>query len=170
MTLSNSLPGKLSSKSLLMAFLTGLVQQAKLNASKCAFATTSPTETRHGPWTLIDNWNTNPFAGIIDTVYPYANQILDITNAFVVPNYFPSVNTVLADPRQAPPQMSLANGTTSPTRTDIIYSFHRKSEFKSGREYIALCCSFQRWSRRQCPRYSPASSRITLYHAWPHLL
>ena len=96
-----------------MAFLTGLVQLTQLNASKGALTPTSQTEPRHEVWSLIDIRNTNPFAGPIDTVYPYANQILDITNVFVVPGSCPKVNPVFPNPRQGLPQMSYANNTRS---------------------------------------------------------
>ncbi|GFG14798.1 hypothetical protein IFM61392_08642 [Aspergillus lentulus] len=68
-----------------MAFLTGLSRQANLTISKSALMAISQVETSHNIWSLLNVFNTSPFSDPADTVYPYANQILDTTNAFVVP-------------------------------------------------------------------------------------
>ena len=96
-----------------MAFLTGLVQQAQLNASKGALTAVAETESRHNTWTLIDIWNVDPFAGPSDTSFPYANQILDTTNSFVVPGSCPPANPQYPYPSQNLPTLTAAQGTTS---------------------------------------------------------
>ncbi|KAI1338962.1 hypothetical protein F5Y15DRAFT_416274 [Xylariaceae sp. FL0016] len=96
-----------------MAFLTGLVQQAKLPSSQGAMIAIAETESRHEVWSLIEIWKTNPFGGPADTVFPYANEILDTTRAFIVPGSCPSENPVYPSPRQGLPALSAAKGTTS---------------------------------------------------------
>ncbi|KIW12153.1 hypothetical protein PV08_09428 [Exophiala spinifera] len=96
-----------------MAFLTGLELQARLGASRAALVAISATESRHNTWSLIDNWKSVPFAGPSDTVYPYANQILDFTNQWVVEGSCPSQNPVYPAPRQHLPQMNPIKGTKS---------------------------------------------------------
>jgi hypothetical protein len=88
-----------------MVFASSLVQQAKLNPSKGAIVGIGETETRHALWALIDVWGEDPFGGPIDTPYPYANQILDSTNKFIIPGSCPSVNPVYPSPRQNIPQI-----------------------------------------------------------------
>ncbi|GIK01773.1 hypothetical protein Aspvir_005814 [Aspergillus viridinutans] len=51
-------------------------------------------------WSLLDVFNTSPLSSPADTVYPYTNQILDTTNAFVVPGSCPKANPVYPNPRQ----------------------------------------------------------------------
>lgn len=96
-----------------MAFLTGLVQQAKLNATKGALVAIAEVESRHNTWALIDVWGANPFSGPSDTVYPYANQILDITNQFIVPGSCPAENPVYPSPRQNLPPLSFNMSTST---------------------------------------------------------
>ncbi|KAG0645494.1 hypothetical protein D0Z07_8545 [Hyphodiscus hymeniophilus] len=96
-----------------MAFITGLAEQAKLNSSKGALVAIGETESRHNTWSLIDIWNISPFAGPADTSYPYANQILDLTNVFVVNGSCPVENPTYPAPRQNLPRFASANGTKS---------------------------------------------------------
>ncbi|KAL7625702.1 hypothetical protein AAE478_004923 [Parahypoxylon ruwenzoriense] len=98
-----------------MSFLTGLVQQATLPSSQGAMLAIAETEARHEVWSLIEIWKTNPFAGPSDTVFPYANQILDTTNAFVVPGSCPRPNPEYPSPRQDLPALGAAAGTKSLT-------------------------------------------------------
>ncbi|KAI2615941.1 hypothetical protein GGR54DRAFT_256046 [Hypoxylon sp. NC1633] len=98
-----------------MAFLTGLVQSAKLPSSHAALTAIAETEARHETWSLIEIWKANPFAGPSDTVFPYANQILDTTNGFIVPGSCPKVNPVYPNPRQGLPALSAASDTKSLT-------------------------------------------------------
>ncbi|GIC87263.1 uncharacterized protein Aud_003647 [Aspergillus udagawae] len=91
-----------------MAFLTGLSRQANRNISKSALMSIGQVETRHNVWSLIDVFNTSPFSGPADTVYPYANQILDTTNAFVVPGSCPKANPVYPNPRQDLPLLAFS--------------------------------------------------------------
>ncbi|KAI1104871.1 ferritin-like domain-containing protein [Jackrogersella minutella] len=103
-----------------MAFLTGLVEQAVLPSSQGAMVAISETEARHETWSLIEIWKTNPFAGPADTAFPYANQILDTTNAFIVPGSCPPENPVYPSPRQGLPALSAAKNTTSLTPGSAI--------------------------------------------------
>ncbi|KAI1503634.1 ferritin-like domain-containing protein [Biscogniauxia marginata] len=103
-----------------MAFLTGLVQQAKLPSSQGAMLAIAEVETRHEVWTLIEIWKTNPFGGPADTVFPYANEILDTTNAFIVPGSCPKLNPEYPSPRQKLPALSAAKGTKSLTPGSTI--------------------------------------------------
>jgi len=122
-----------------MAFAAGLVQQAALNATKGALVGIGETETRHGMWALIDIWNVDPFAGPIETSYPFANQILDSTNRFIVDGSCPKENPVYPNPRQNLPQVSF-NSTGAPG-SDIIFSYNDPSnvpKFDQGKDYFAV--------------------------------
>lgn len=125
-----------------MAFLTGLVQQAQLNVSKGALMAVAETESRHNTWSLIDIWNVSPFAGPADTVYPYANQILDTTSAFIIPGSCPGANPIFPTPSQHLPTFSAANDTTSLVPgTHVTYNFSEPANqprFEPGREYYAV--------------------------------
>ncbi|KAJ6006408.1 hypothetical protein N7451_004352 [Penicillium sp. IBT 35674x] len=101
------------------AFLTGLQLQADLNVSRAALMAIGQVEARHNAWALIENWKVSPFSGPSDTIYPYANQILDMTNSFVTS--CPSANPEYPSPRQNLPQMS-AN----------------QPKFQTGKEYYAV--------------------------------
>ncbi|PVH83889.1 hypothetical protein DL98DRAFT_585359, partial [Cadophora sp. DSE1049] len=57
-----------------------------------ALTAVAETESRHNTWALTDIWNTNPFAGPTDTSFPYANEILDSTNQFIIPGSCPPEN------------------------------------------------------------------------------
>ncbi|KZZ94303.1 hypothetical protein AAL_05270 [Moelleriella libera RCEF 2490] len=125
-----------------MAFLTGLVQMAKLPASQGAMTAIAATETRHETWALMDIWKTNPFAGPSDTVFPYANEILDVTSAFVIPESCPKENPLYPSPRQHLPALSPAHGTQSlqPGAT-ISLNFTdpaNQPEFKKNKQYYAV--------------------------------
>ncbi len=142
-----------------MAFLTGLGKllyacgklksltalselQAKLPISRAAMVAIAATESRHNTWSLIDNWGASPFAGPTDTVYPYANQILDYTNEWVIPGSCPAENPIFPSPRQNLPQMTPGQGTTSiaPGST-LVLNFttpDRKPHFVAGKKYYAV--------------------------------
>lgn len=62
---------------------------------------------------MIDLWNVDPFAGPSETSFPYANQILDLTNAFIVPGSCPAENPTYPSPRQNLPPFTAAIGTKS---------------------------------------------------------
>ncbi|KAF4151677.1 hypothetical protein CNMCM6936_003812 [Aspergillus lentulus] len=88
-------------------------------------------ETSHNIWSLLDVFNTSPFSGPADTVYPYANQILDTTNVFVVPGSCPKANPVYPNPRQGLPLLAFSKNSTSATehkrdRVQIV-PFERKT-------------------------------------------
>lgn len=125
-----------------MIFLTGLVQQAKLNTSVGAMTGIAETETRHEVWALMDLWNTNPFAGPADTVFPYPNQILDTTNNLIVPGSCPPENPEYPYPRQRLPALSAALDTPSLTPGSTIQlSFPDPANqpvFEEGTQYYAV--------------------------------
>jgi hypothetical protein len=112
-----------------MAYLTGLVLDASLSVSKSALLAIGTVESRHNTWSLIDVWNTGPFSGPSDTTYPYANQILDATNAFIIPDSCPSENPVYPSPRQNLPQMGFVNktGTTGHPGSKISFRYTDKN-------------------------------------------
>ncbi|KAI0849045.1 ferritin-like domain-containing protein [Daldinia vernicosa] len=125
-----------------MAFLTGLVRDAKLPSSQAAMLSIAETEARHEVWSLIEIWKTNPFGGPSDTVFPYANQILDTTNAFIVPGSCPPENPEYPSPRQGLPALSAAKDTKSLTPgSNIGLSFTdptNQPKFDSDKEYYAV--------------------------------
>lgn len=124
-----------------MTFLTGLVQMAKLPASQGAMTAVAATETRHETWALLDIWKSNPFAGPADTVFPYANEILDVTNAFILPKSCPSDNPVYPSPRQNLPPFSPASSTKSiRPGSNIVLNFTdpvNQPSFSKGVQYYA---------------------------------
>ncbi|KAH8901171.1 hypothetical protein GQ53DRAFT_850608 [Thozetella sp. PMI_491] len=125
-----------------MAFLTGLVQEAQEDAAKGALTAIGQVETRHETWVLLEAWGADPFSGPSDTAFPYAKEILDITNEFVVRGSCPSVNPQYPYPSQDLPNMRLADGTTSVTPgSSILLNFTNPTNqptFKAGTEYYAV--------------------------------
>ena len=125
-----------------MAFLTGLTLQAQTNASKGALVAIAEVETRHLVWGLIDIWNADPFAGPADTVFPYANQILDSTNIFVVPGSCPAENPIYPSPRQNLPEISYdANTTSLLPGSNITFTYRNATDvpnFAEDQEYYAV--------------------------------
>jgi hypothetical protein len=83
-----------------MAFLTGLVMEAQTHDTMSALVAIGEVESRHNTWALIDIWNTSPFSGPADTVFPYANEILDLTVQYIVPGSCPMANPTYPLPRQ----------------------------------------------------------------------
>jgi hypothetical protein len=125
-----------------MAFLTGLVLQAKLDTSKSALVAIAETESRHNTWSLIDIWKRNPFAGPSDTIFPYANEILQLTNAFIVPGSCPADNPAYPSPSQElPPLTPLSNITTLQPGSEIAFNFlYQKAQprFQKEKEYYLV--------------------------------
>ena len=125
-----------------MAFLTGLSLQAKANISKSALMAIGQVETRHNTWALLDVYNTDPFSGPSDTIYPYANQILDVTNAFIVSGSCPAENPMYPAPRQDLPRIDIiGNGTTARPGSAIKFVFEpsdNQPKFESGKGYYAV--------------------------------
>ncbi|MCJ1454570.1 hypothetical protein MMC28_004923 [Mycoblastus sanguinarius] len=125
-----------------MAFLTGLVLEAQTNASKGALLAIAETETRHEAWSLIDIWKANPFGGPSDTAFPYANQILDFTNVFIIPDSCPAQNPTYPYPRQNLPQISYnPNTTTLLPGSDITFIYKNATNvpaFSADQDYYAV--------------------------------
>ncbi|KAF3049357.1 hypothetical protein E8E11_005511 [Didymella keratinophila] len=122
-----------------MAFLTGLVLQAKLEKSKATLVAIAETESRHNTWSLMDVWRANPIAGPADTDFPYANEILETTNLFIVPGSFPFVDPPYPSPSQNLPLITnVGNATLEQPRSTISLSFPEKDnqpKFLDGRQY-----------------------------------
>jgi hypothetical protein len=98
------------------------------------------TETRHAVWAFIAVWGGDPFGGPIETPYPYANQILDTTNHFVVPDSCPSVNPIYPSPRQNLPQIFSSEVGTPGTEITFGYitGTNLTVDFKPHHEYFAV--------------------------------
>lgn len=96
-----------------MAFLTGLVQEAQTKASRAALIAIAEVESRHNAWALIDIWNTSPFSGPSDTVYGSAEQILQLTNQFVVNGSCPAENPPYPYPNQHLPNLNFNRSTST---------------------------------------------------------
>ena len=127
-----------------MAFLTGLVLDASLNVSKSALVAIAETESRHNTWALIDVWKTDPFAGPSDTIFPYANQILQTTNMFIVPGSCPQENPPYPLPDQDLPSLNHVTPKASSTQTqpgsNITFEFGTgpAPAFEEGKEYYTV--------------------------------
>ncbi|KAK0746892.1 hypothetical protein B0T18DRAFT_412733 [Schizothecium vesticola] len=124
-----------------MAFLTGLVQQPTSSSGRGAMLAIAETETRHEVWALMDLWHTNPFAGPSDTVFPYADEMLDSTSAFVVPGSCPGLNPAYPTPRRGLPALSAGEGTVSlapGSRISLEFGEGRQPVFEAGRGYFAV--------------------------------
>ncbi|KAH0429006.1 hypothetical protein CcaCcLH18_08759 [Colletotrichum camelliae] len=125
-----------------MAFLTGLVQEPKSEAARGAMVAIATVESRHETWSLADVWGANPFSGPSDTVFPYANQILDMTNVFVVPGSCPSENPQYPNPNQHLPPLSAASGTKSISPgAEVSFNFTSPTDqpkFNDTKSYYAV--------------------------------
>ena len=120
------------------AFVSGLAVEARLNATKTALVVIGEVEARHNSWSLLDVWKTNPFVGPADTAFPYADQILDITNQFVVS--CPSVNPPSPSPNQHLPKMNYNSLTSNGVPGDNLTVNFTGSEpsFSNGTDYYMV--------------------------------
>ncbi|PYI01881.1 hypothetical protein BO78DRAFT_378229 [Aspergillus sclerotiicarbonarius CBS 121057] len=122
-----------------MAFLTGLVREANTLDTRSALVAIGQVESRHNTWALIDIWNVIPFSGPSDTLYPYPNQILDLTNMFVVEGSCPSENPTYPSPSQnLPPITFNASTTTGQPGSKIQLIFDGEPDFVDGTQYYAV--------------------------------
>ncbi|ESZ92238.1 hypothetical protein SBOR_7364 [Sclerotinia borealis F-4128] len=125
-----------------MAFAAGLVQQANMNVTKGALMAIGETETRHATWALCEVWGVSPFAGPIDTSFPYANLILDSTNRFVVKDSCPIANPEYPFPSLKLPQLEVL-GAIVPGK-DVVFGYEKSStgsevpDFEEGNNYYAV--------------------------------
>ncbi|KAK4098121.1 hypothetical protein N658DRAFT_499705 [Parathielavia hyrcaniae] len=103
-----------------MAFLSGLLQEAKNVRNQGAMAVLSQTESRHEAWLLMDIWKADPFAGPSDTEFPYAAQILDSTRSLIVPGSCPPENPEYPHNRQNLPAIFAAYDTKTVTPGSTI--------------------------------------------------
>ncbi|KAK5652885.1 hypothetical protein OQA88_9551 [Cercophora sp. LCS_1] len=125
-----------------MAFLTGLVQQPKISGGKGAMLAIAEVETRHESWALIEIWKADPFGGPSDTIFPYANEVLDTTNAFIIPGSCPPENPEFPHPRQKLPALSAGKDTVSLTpgsRISLDFTDpHNQPFFHDYTQYFAV--------------------------------
>jgi hypothetical protein len=126
-----------------MAFLTGLILQADLDTSKSALVAVAETESRHNTWSLMDIWKASPFAGPSDTIFPYANEILESTNAFVIPRSCPAENPRYPRPSQNLPALSykMANGSIAQPGSKMQFGFpdeKNQPKFEQKKEYFLV--------------------------------
>jgi len=125
-----------------MAFLTGLILQAKLDSSKATLLAIAEVESRHEAWGLIDIWNVSPFGGPVDTVFPYANEILDTTKVFIVPGSCPKGNPDYPVPSQNLPAVSyVTNSTTLAPGSPVTLAFtdpENQPKFEPDTSYYAV--------------------------------
>ncbi|QSZ31883.1 hypothetical protein DSL72_001452 [Monilinia vaccinii-corymbosi] len=125
-----------------MAFATGLVQQATLNVTKGALMGIGEAEARHATWALMAVWATDPFAGPIETSFPYANQILDSTNRFIVAGSCPGANPGFPSPSQHLPLLRVTGEVTA--GGTVTFGYERGSDgaeapkFEEGKDYYAV--------------------------------
>jgi hypothetical protein len=75
-----------------LAFLSGLIQVAQLNATKAALVAVAQVESRHSTWSLSFGFGADPFTGPVETVYPYPNQILATEDFWIIPGSCPAAN------------------------------------------------------------------------------
>jgi hypothetical protein len=124
-----------------MTFLTGLVQQANTLATRGALTAIAATESRHNTWALMNIWGSNPFGGPADTSFPYANEILDTTNQFIVPGSCPQANPEYPYPNQKLPQFTYNPKTnsslTSGTEIEFIFTTAPPA-WEAGKQYFAV--------------------------------
>ncbi|KAI1624657.1 hypothetical protein EDD37DRAFT_627660 [Exophiala viscosa] len=122
-----------------MAFVSGMEYQAMDPAAASALVAIGETETRHNTWSLIDVWNANPFSGPVDTIYPYANQILEFTRSFIVAGSCPPENPVYPDPAQQLATFELASNTSSiAPGSHVTVTFETQPEFADSKDYYAV--------------------------------
>jgi hypothetical protein len=124
-----------------MAFLTGLVLQAKLDASKATLVAIAEVESRHNTWSLMDVWQANPFAGPSDTIFPYANEILETTNLFIVNGSCPPENPPYPSPNQKLPFISNVGNATMKPGSSINVAFPDEAnqpKFVDGKDYYLV--------------------------------
>ncbi|KAL6718354.1 hypothetical protein ACLMJK_004443 [Lecanora helva] len=125
-----------------MAFLTGLTLQAQLDSSKATLLAIAETESRHEAWGLIDIWNESPFGGPVDTIFPYANEILDTTKVFIVPGSCPKGNPDYPVPSQNLPSIGYVNGSSDlAPGSPVTLAFtdpKNQPTFESGTDYYAV--------------------------------
>ncbi|KAL9089428.1 MAG: hypothetical protein Q9165_005749 [Trypethelium subeluteriae] len=122
-----------------MVFLTGLTQTAQLNSTKGALVAAAEVETRHEVWSLMDIWKTDPFAGPFDTSFPYAAEILQVTNDFVVPGSCPLNNPVYPVPHQNLPQIATIGLAAPGNQIELEYlNQSHVPDFKPNTDYYAV--------------------------------
>jgi len=125
-----------------MAFLTGLILQAKLDSSKQALLAIGQVEARHTAWGLMEAWKQSPFGGPVDTAFPYANEILDTTRVYIVPGSCPLGNPSYPYPSQNLPTMTyITNSSTLLPGSSVTLAFpnpKNQPKFASGKEYYIV--------------------------------
>ena len=125
-----------------MAFVSGLEYYAMDPATASVLVGIGATESRHNAWSLIDVWNTSPFAGPVDTVFPYALQLLQFTTAYIVPGSCPPENPVYPNPHQTLAPFTLDSDTKSIQPGSVITvnftSPEAQPSFASDKDYFMV--------------------------------
>ncbi|KAK8054275.1 hypothetical protein PG996_013576 [Apiospora saccharicola] len=125
-----------------MTFITGLTQQTTNATARGILAAVGQVETRHEVWSLLDVWDASPFSGPSDTVFPYPNEILDVTNRFVIPGSCPPANPIFPNPSQNLPKVGVAAGTeTVAVGATVLLNFtepDNQPRFATGKQYYAV--------------------------------
>ncbi|KAK8115545.1 hypothetical protein PG984_012047 [Apiospora sp. TS-2023a] len=125
-----------------MTFITGLTQQTANATARGILAAVGQVETRHEVWSLLDVWSASPFSGPSDTVFPYPNEILDVTNRFVIPGSCPPANPIFPNPSQHLPKVGVAAGTeTVAVGATVKLNFtepDNQPRFAVGKQYYAV--------------------------------
>lgn len=124
-----------------MAFLTGLELQARSDLSRGALVAIAATETRHNTWSLLNNWKASPFVGPSDTYFPYANQLLDYTNSWVVNGSCPVENPIYPFPRQGLPELKTVGAKNVQPGANVTLSVsggEKPLHFDESQDYYAV--------------------------------
>jgi hypothetical protein len=123
-----------------VAFVGALVKEAKTNESRDALTAVAATEQRHNVWALTNVYDVDPFAGTIDTVYPNAQQILQLTTSFIKNGSCPPQNPPYLNPSQDLPTLSFNTNTSSGHPGDnITFAFPKEQPiFEEGKQYYAV--------------------------------
>jgi hypothetical protein len=127
--------------------VSGLTGQVKLDISKGALAVIGQVEARHEVWFLTDIWGSPkygglPFAGPVDTFYPYATQILDISRAFLKDGSCPPANPPYPIGAQHLPPLTYNTNITSTlapgTKIELIVDTSSGNQLAKADNYYAV--------------------------------
>jgi hypothetical protein len=130
-----------------MALLSGLTGQVKLDTSKSALAVIGQAETRHEVWFLTDIWGSPkygglPFAGPVETFYPYATQILGTSSGFLINGSCPPANPPYGIGSQNLPALIYNSNTTSTlapgTKIELIVVTISGNQLAKAENYYAV--------------------------------
>lgn len=126
-----------------MAFLTGLITQAKTATTRSILMGIGQVESRHNAWSLSNIYDTDPFSGPIDTIFPYGSLLLHSARQFIVPGSCPPANPQfpLPDTPDLPPLAFDPLTTTGQPGSNITFVFPdltNQPRFNPHQEYYAI--------------------------------